>query len=260
MSYHVYGKGLRAHPDDRDVMFSSAVLMPITSQDKLVDEIFYKTGPRLNQGHTNSCTGHAGKGWLMAEPVMSAYTTSPSEWDLYGEARKLDIWEDNDCGGPECDVGSSSRAVAKAMVKRQLMDYYVWLRNAQQVADWMRAGRGGVMLGIPWMNSMHYPIFRRGEFKTRKPHTIGILPVIDDARPSGHAVYTDAYSEELEAVRLVNSWGEKWSIQGKAWLKLVDLDKMLTRMGGEALTGVQKRQLRRPAPVKTASGVWTLPQ
>jgi hypothetical protein len=185
----------------------------------LPDHRYYHCGDVLDQGATSSCVGHAWRGWLSAAPLMTR--TGPDAFAIYHGAQTMDEWEGEDY------LGSSVRGGAKYLQQLGHVASYLWAFNAQDIATWLLAGHGTVVLGISWYEAMFYP------------DRIGVIHK-GGALAGGHAILCAGYSRPLGLFRLLNSWGSGWGQNGRAWLPGEDLEALMQEEG-EAATAVEQK-------------------
>jgi hypothetical protein len=116
---------------------------------------------------------------------------------------------------PPTDTGSDGLDACKAGVE------FGWLKGYTHAFGLDACLRAltlqPVMIGIPWYRSMFYS--GKG----------GVLSVSGGVA-GGHEVALTAISTS-NMVRIQNSWSGSWGINGTAWLKFADLDRLLSEQG-----------------------------
>jgi C1A family cysteine protease len=148
--------------------------------------------------------------------------------EIYCAAQKRDPWV-GDCDNPQYD-GTSVRAGAKYLQELGYVGEYLWAFNSTDVTNWLLSGKGPIVLGTVWYNSMFYPDEK------------GIVPVHPESGGAGgHAYLVVGANLDKGMIRIVNSWGTGWGQNGRAWIKLTDLDKLLQQQG-EACTAIEIRK------------------
>jgi hypothetical protein len=212
-----FGLGRIAKPDPRDRRFLMRDARPAPAT--LPAYRYYRAGPVLDQGATSSCVGHAWRGWLSAAPLMTR--TGPDAFAIYHGAQTMDEWEG------ENYLGSSVRGGAKYLQQLGHVASYLWAFNAQDIATWLLAGHGSVVLGINWYEAMF------------DPDRLGIIHKAG-ALAGGHAILCVGYSQPHGLFRLVNSWGGGWGEHGRAWISGEDLESLMAE-DGEAACGTEQR-------------------
>jgi len=199
--------------------------MPLMSVPTGVRRRMWNASHVLDQGGTPQCVGYAGWGWLAGGPVVNRPRFTPQ--DLYRWAQEDDEWPGD---GYE---GTSTLGLLKALEKRGYIDQYVWAHDAETVVAWILA-KGPVLLGTTWYMGMSNP--DKNDFLEVSGRDVGghewraIGADRDKRCPDG----------SRGAVRMVNSWGYKWSDNGRAWVSFTDLDRLI-KENGEAVTATEIR-------------------
>ncbi len=219
-----HGLGRLYLEDPRDLNYQVPMLLAMEpSPESLPATKYYVSGPVLNQGQTSQCVEYSWNGYLMASPIRNKRITPPGT--LYCEAQSLDPWE-GDCSNPKYD-GSSVRAGAQALQNRGLIQNYYWATTASDIAAWILQGKGPVVLGTRWFNSMAHTDDK------------GVLHVDPKSGlAGGHAYLCIGYNSRTRMFRFVNSWGTEWGQRGRFWMSFDDVETLL-RMQGEACTSVE---------------------
>lgn len=181
-------------------------------------QMFWITGPVLNQGNEPACVGYAWKQFLQTTPRRTL--VGPGGSVIYKEAQLVDEWP-----GENYD-GTSVRAGAKVLTSRGHLTEYIWGFDITTLANYILT-RGPVVLGTMWYSGMMQPdangwVFPQGNI-------VG-----------GHAYLACGYSHVRNAFRCLNSWGNGWGQKGKFWLHKDELSQLLTQ-GGEGCSAIEKR-------------------
>jgi hypothetical protein len=174
----------------------------------------------LDQGQEGACVGFGWTHELAATPVPIEEVDNEFARGIYHEAQKIDEWPGEDYSG------TSVLAGAKVIAKRGYMGEYRW---AFGVEDALRAlgYQGPVVVGIPWYESMF------------EPRPSGLLEV-EPGGGGGHAILVRGVSLKarlkgepgpMQVVRLHNSWGKSWGIDGECYLRVEDFEKLLKKDG-----------------------------
>ncbi len=201
-----YGFGRIARPDARDQNF---LMRSFLAAPPTRDSHTWYCRYVLDQGATPRCVGYAGKNFMNTAPITSQ--RPPSANELYSGAQAFD-------GEPLPHDGSDGHGLMKYMLSRDLVrGGYVWAQDANDVREWVLS-RGSVLVGSNWYDSMF------------EPDGHGILSVSGQVA-GGHEYLLMGYSAKREAFRLLNSWGKSWGQNGRAWLKLSDLQRLLSEAG-----------------------------
>lgn len=226
------GLGRRISVDSRDHQFLMRAVAPAVTP--LPPRMIYRRGPLLDQGKTGTCVGHAWRDWLTGAPV--AIRTGPSPFAIYDAATQVDEWTDND-HDTDRQMGTSVRAGAQVLSSLGHISTYLWAFNAEDVRQWMLGGRGGVVLGIQWLESFF------------TPDSEGIIRITTNQVAGGHALFAFGFDDHEGMIYLQNSWGKDYggwlvnkrpSYAGCVRLPLEDFDRLL-REDGECATAIQQR-------------------
>jgi hypothetical protein len=173
-------------------------------------------GSSLNQQQTNRCTGFAGAGWGICNPVQDDFTDADGD-RIY----RLCKIED---GNPDGEEGSTMRSLAKALKKTGMIKTYAFAYTIDEVVWWI-LNRGPVLLGTDWTASMFSPDGNNVIHPTGE--VIG-----------GHAYFTRKKSTD-DFCTIRSSWGDGWGINGEALISMDDLS-ILLHHGGEAIVCMEE--------------------
>lgn len=173
----------------------------------------------LDQGKTPACTGFS-----TAQKLVTRYPLIKSADDalgmqLYGEAKKYDEYP-----GENYD-GSSVLGAMKGAAALGLIGSYHWGFSLDDAILAIGYAGGGVA-GIDWYNDMFHP----DSHGIIKP-TGGIA--------GGHAILINGVDLKKGLVRLHNSWGKDWAINGEAFMSIQDFGKLLAA-NGEFVVPIKK--------------------
>lgn len=164
----------------------------------------------LDQGTEGACVGH---GWAHENAARPVARPSSSElaFALYREAQKLDQWPGEDYSG------TSVLAGAKAMQARGLLQEYRWAFGLDDALVAI-SRHGPAVIGVTWYEGM---------FNTNSEGFI--RPT--GRRVGGHCVMVHGVNVRSRTVRLRNSWGRGWGVNGDALLAWEDLAFLLKNKG-----------------------------
>lgn len=190
----------------------------------------------LDQGREGACVGFAWSHELAAYPVVVEEVDDDFARGVYKEAQTVDEWPG------ESYSGTSVLAGAKTIETRGYMEEYRW---AFGVDDALRAigYQGPVVVGIPWYQSMF------------EPRPSGLLEVTPGGG-GGHAILVRGVSLKarlegepgpMAVVRLRNSWGRDWGVDGDCYIKAEDFSSLL-EADGDCCVPVVRREGHEPQP------------
>jgi len=218
------GKGRIVSFDPRDQEFRMRAAMPPI--EPTVNRRFWETGKILDQKSTQHCVAFAGHQFLMTFPVQNKpYKTTK---ELYHLCQLNDEWQ----GEEPAYYGTSTRALMKVLQSAGLIESYLWAYSADTIRRWILM-KGPVLIGTNWYTGMN-KIDKAGFiYPTGSPE-------------GGHETMLRGWDDtvrcpkcgNLGAARLLNSWGERWGQQGKAWVCGKDLDGLIKNQG-EAVTAFE---------------------
>lgn len=173
-----------------------------------------------DQGILPHCVGFAWTHWLEAAPVRHIADVMPcvDPHFVYAAAQKVDEWPG------EAYDGTSVRAGAKVLKRAGYIKNYHWARNLQDIIQALLEV-GPVVVGTAWYTRMNRP--KRNGIIRARGHLLG-----------GHAYLLTGVNRQKRLLRIRNSWGPKWGVQGRAYLPFKDMKKLL-RMQGEACLAIE---------------------
>jgi len=193
----------------------------------------------LDQGQEGACVGFS---WSHCASAYKDHTrgisNSFAEQKVYWEAQKNDPWPGGAYPGanPHND-GTSVLSGAKIMQQYGFIDSYRWAFSIDDVLATL-SNHGVVEIGIWWRDSMF------------DPDPSGLLD-ISGQHVGGHAICVRGHAlkrrfpghGELHVVRLRNSWGKTWGLDGDCFLRVEDLETILND-DGEACIPMGKHSLK----------------
>lgn len=165
----------------------------------------------LDQGREGACVGFAFSHEASARPVKVQNVTDAMAVEIYKRAKQLDGYLG------ENYEGTSVIAGAKACVERGWYREYRWGFGLEDVL--LALGyKGPVVLGLNWYEGMF------------SPDSNGFIHAKGDLM-GGHAILANGVSLKNKTVRLHNSWGRGFGMNGECFISFDDLDRLLHEQG-----------------------------
>jgi hypothetical protein len=189
---------LVAPVDHRDAGFQMRAAMPqmlaAVGAPKPRIHPYNEPKDRLNQRNLPQCVSYAGKGFMLAAPLMSdpGYDTQ----DVYNDCQRNDEWP-----GENYD-GTSVRALMNVLKTRGWIKGFVWGQSVDDAIHWMNGGYGTIIVGTNWYLSMD-EVDAKGFMLEPKP---------TDTPVGGHAYRVNWWDEKKQGFLIVNSWGHGWGM------------------------------------------------
>lgn len=170
-------------------------------------------GVTLDQGSESSCVGNAFIHELIAKPNVAEDLTEADAYKVYKTAQDLDQWPGNSY------QGTSVLAGIKAIQKLypDAIKEYRWGFGLQDLIDTL-SYHGPCVLGVNWYAGM---------FKPDVNQTIHVI----GSKQGGHAILANGVNVKKELIRLHNSWGPKWGINGECFISYKDMERLLKEKG-----------------------------
>lgn len=190
----------------------------------------------IDQGREGACVGFAWTNELICNPRphprVSESNGNAFARRIYKRAQQLDPWPG------ENYEGTSVLAGAKATMETGYINEYRWAFSVEQVRDAV-ISEGPVILGINWYSGM---------YSTRKSGLVEVTGRI----VGGHAITLTGYNPRArlkgekgyhEVFRWKNSWGHSYGLDGAGFVKIEDLDRLLSE-DGEACIPMNRTLVR----------------
>ena len=209
-------------PDNRDYRLAT-YLHPSLG----VTQMYWGTGPALDQGASGHCVGFGFAGWGNTLPVDDNYQDADGD-AIYYECKVID-------GEPQQEDGTYVRTGAKAMKKRGRLSAYAF--GSLSEAKTFILNHGPVVFGIDWYDGMF------------TPDAQGVVRPTGSVA-GGHGIA--AYGADATYCYLQNSWGTSWGQHGNCKITWADLAICMAN-GGEACAAVELPLAPPPAPKPTPS-------
>ena len=189
----------------------------------------------LDQGQEGACVGFGIAHELAAIPVQVMYINDAYAFQIYEEAKKIDVWPGENYQGTSVLAGLK---VAKNM---GLIEEYRW---AFGLEDFLRTcGRKGpVIFGLNWYTGMMNPD-RNGFI-----HKTGIVEgghcILGRGTSVKYFMTGDKYSmsnvDKKKGYAIFhNSWGRSWGYNGTCKISLEDLEALLYEQGECAIPTIR---------------------
>lgn len=177
----------------------------------------------LDQGREGACVGFAWAADLLADPISIAAVNDATARMIYKSAQAIDAWPGEDYEGTSVIAG------AKVLFGQGYQTEYRWAFGISDVMQTL-SQKGPVVLGIPWLDTMFRPDDR------------GMLDCSGDV-VGGHAILARGVKANRgkPIIKLRNSWGPAYGINGDVYVTADDLEKLL-HMDGEACIPVIRKR------------------
>lgn len=173
----------------------------------------------LDQGNEGSCVGHGIAHELIAYPaevkgIDHRYATE----QIYWEAQKVDEWDGGAYPGAN-PVYEGTSVLAGVRVAKKLGWYegYYWAFSLQDLLLGL-SYHGPAVIGSYWYESMF------------TPDSKGFIKPTGRIA-GGHCYLINKIDLDEGCVRVHNSWGTSWGINGAAKVRFKDMEKLLANDG-----------------------------
>lgn len=211
-------------------------------EEKPLRSKYWRCDTVLDQGSEGACVGFGWSAELAAKPKVYP-TDNEFAKILYHRAQQLDEWPGEDYSGTSVLAGVKAVQEHKDEYDRPLVGEYRWAFGVEDILRTV-AYKGPVVLGITWYNNMYQPDeenYIHAEGDIVGGHCIllnGVYIVRNDV--NGPFDYSNV-NKDKSAVKLHNSWGADWGVDGEAWLSVTDLTKLIEDQQGEACIPSRRR-------------------
>lgn len=194
-----------------------------------------------DQGYEGACVGFGWTHELCATPRPIIKDAAFAK-QIYYRARQLDQWPGEDYDGTSVLAGA--KAVQEHLNSQGLpwIGGYRWAFGIQDVLR-VISYAGPVVLGIDWYNDMYEP--DANHYITPTGGKVGGHCILAKSQkivrldPTLPGVWNNIDPDKSH-VRLHNSWGTNYGDGGTAFIRVSDLNKLLTD-GGEACIPFNRR-------------------
>ena len=200
---------------------------------------------RIDQRRQGACVSFSWTNELLGQPVPIKFLSIEAAESFarmnYWEMQKIDPWQGGSYpGASPVYEGTDVLSGAKIMQKHGFIGEYRWAFNIDDVLRTL-AHFGPVIFGTYWLNSM---------FEPRPSGLLEVNPSQGDAGGHAYAGRGLIMQPRLKGesprigpvVRVPNTWGPDWGINGECFIKVSDLEYLLNR-DGECCIPVQRHKI-----------------
>lgn len=188
----------------------------------------------LDQGREGACVGFGWSHELCARPkvhmVDEAFAT-----DVYNKAKQIDEWPGEEYDGTSVLAGALVIYNTLNSQGQRLIGGYSWAFSVEELVRTI-AYKGPVVLGINWYENMYDPD-ENGYIWAEGPLAGGHCLLANGfryRRLGGTGEYTYAnMDKKLSRIRVHNSWGKGWGIDGEGFIDIENLEYLFNVEGGE---------------------------
>lgn len=203
-------------------MFGRRVQFDERSREYPIRALLGKLKPRsytwacdkwLNQLSEGACVGFAFAHELIAKPKVHTKITDANALSIYKFAQTIDPWPGENYSGTSVLAGVKAvQAQYPAAIKE-----YRWAFTMDDLLDTL-GYYGPVVLGINWYEGMYSTDAEGYIHRTGK-------------RVGGHAILANGVNVKKKHIRLHNSWGRSWGINGECFISFDDMERLLNEKG-----------------------------
>lgn len=230
----IHGLGRVPSPEDpRDGLYTArARFGDDVETPKRKHRKWYSENFRMDQGRIGQCTMASAAQLVAAGPKTQrpfTYRGMAAPFDTvqaYCRAQQRDRdsygWtQPTYCQNPGAgDNGATMRSAAQELRAMEYAENFWWMQTIDEVVAYL-ANVGPVWLGTWWLSGMDRMDADKFVSATGQ-------------RRGGHAYLLDEIALTSEYAWVLNSWGRGWGHDGRARIRLVDVERLL-RDGGEAI-------------------------
>lgn len=168
----------------------------------------------LDQGHEGACVGFSFSHELAARPNEVPSISNITARQVYFEAQKIDPWPGGAYAGAQPFYeGTAVLAGAKYLQSKGYFKEYRWAFNLNDVL--LAVGyQGPGVLGANWYEGM------------MEPDSKGFIHPTGNV-VGGHAIVVRGVNVKTKTIRLSNSWGRSWGVDGDCFMTFDEFEKVL---------------------------------
>jgi hypothetical protein len=222
------GLGRKVPPkeDPRDYPYRKPKMATVAMVEGVNSKYWWDGTWQGDQGGTSQCVAYSALHRIENSPrTYPAAGVIADPTTVYRRAQQLDEWPG------EAYDGTSCRAGAKVMKELGLISEF---RRAQSMTDFLAglAVEGPWVIGTYWYWSMFEPRWQRDAMGTYR-WTVVVDPN-EGGIAGGHAYLINGVNYAARVVRILNSWGEVWGVDGRAAMSFDTLERLVFAEAGEA--------------------------